>query len=240
MNVFKLLLPLPLFAACNTEYSPPVQPHHDPWILQRERMVTGQIEGRGVFDERVLNAMRAVPRHEFVPLTVRESSYADHPLPIGFDQTISQPYIVAAMTEALELKPDDTVLEIGTGSGYQAAVLSLLVSNVYSIEIIEPLGKRAMQDLARLGYTNVTVKCGDGYEGWPEHAPFDAIIVTCAPDEIPKPLLDQLAEGGRIVIPVGNGMGQQLIRVTKRSGELQREDMMGVIFVPMTGKARQE
>ncbi|NLF37997.1 protein-L-isoaspartate(D-aspartate) O-methyltransferase [bacterium] len=208
-------------------------------VAQREHMVRLQIEARGVAAPAVLAAMRRVPRHEFIPERFRNEAYDDHPVPIGFGQTISQPYIVAAMTEALELKPSDAVLEIGTGSGYQAAVLAALVSNVYSIEIVPELAAQAKATLERLGHTNVHVRAGDGYAGWPEHAPFNGIIVTCAPDAIPQPLIDQLADGGRIVIPVGGGFGQELVRVTRRGKNLQRERLMGVMFVPMTGKAQQ-
>src|SRR6266404_8275606 len=159
---------------------------------------------------RVLAVMGKVPRHEFVPVEYRAFAYEDHPLPIGHGQTISQPFIVALMTEKLEPKASDKVLEIGTGSGYQAAVLAELVSNVYTIEIVEPLARRAETDLKRLGYTNIMVRAGDGYKGWPDAAPFDAIIVTCAPDKIPQPLTDQLKDGGRMVIPVGERFAQQL------------------------------
>ncbi|MBI4676403.1 MAG: protein-L-isoaspartate(D-aspartate) O-methyltransferase [Elusimicrobia bacterium] len=196
-----------------------------------------------VTDRRVLAAMLAVPRHEFVPAEAAELAYADQPLPIGEGQTISQPFIVGYMTEAMELEADDKVLEIGTGSGYQAAVLSLLVREVYSIEIVEPLAERAEATLRRLGYENVKVKAGDGYRGWPEHAPFDAIIVTCAPDHVPQPLADQLKLGGRLVIPVGAELSgywsaQELVVVRKSAEGLKREDRMGVRFVPMTGEAR--
>jgi len=232
------LMPLSLLASCGA--SPANHRAADAaWDSQRARMVQDQIERRDVRAPAVLRAMRSVPRHEFVPPDVRHQAYQDHPLPIGLGQTISQPYIVAAMTEALQLQPGDNVLEIGTGSGYQAAVLAVLVSNVYSIEIVPELARRAAADLQRLGYTNVHVRAGDGYAGWPAHAPFDVIIVTCAPEDIPAPLIEQLAEGGRMVIPVGGRWGQALVRMTKRGGALQREDLMGVIFVPMTGAAQQ-
>jgi protein-L-isoaspartate(D-aspartate) O-methyltransferase len=235
MKLIHLILPLPFLAACNSGPEKIASP--DTWSIMRERMVRTQIERRGVTNTAVLAALRAVPRHEFVPLIHQAHSYEDHPMPIGYDQTISQPYIVAAMTAALNLSPEDNVLEIGTGSGYQAAVLAEIVRTVYSIEIVKELAQRAERDLTRLGYTNVVVRYGDGYAGWKEHAPFDAIIVTCAPDAIPQPLIDQLAEGGRIVMPVGGRFGQQLIRVTKKNGKLSSEHLMGVIFVPMTGKA---
>jgi protein-L-isoaspartate(D-aspartate) O-methyltransferase len=200
----------------------------------RQRMVQTQIEARGVRSEAVLRAMRKVPRHEFVPAPYRSRAYGDYPLPIGEGQTISQPYIVAFMTEALDLKPDDRVLEIGTGSGYQAAVLAELVRDVYTIEILPALGEGARRTLEGMGYTNVHVRIGDGYKGWPEKAPFDAIIVTCAPEDIPSALKDQLKEGGRIIIPVGGEWtAQQLVRAVKRDGMLKTEAILDVRFVPM-------
>jgi protein-L-isoaspartate(D-aspartate) O-methyltransferase len=203
----------------------------------RARMVEEQIAGRGVADERVLSAMRKVPRHEFVPEGLRESAYEDRPLPIGYGQTISQPYVVAAMSEVLRLDGSERVLEVGTGSGYQAAVLSLLAREVYSIEIVEPLATRARADLARLGYANVHVRFGDGYRGWSEAAPFDAIILTAAPDHVPEPLLAQLAAGGRMVLPLGS-WSQELVLLTKDAeGEVHRQVLFGVRFVPMTGEA---
>ena len=206
----------------------------DDYTRLREHMVKQQIMARGVEDPRVLEAMRKVPRHLFVPEKYRAFSYRDHPLPIGEDQTISQPYIVAFMTEALNLRPEDRVLEIGTGSGYQAAILAELVKEVYTIEIIEKLGKRARQTLNALGYKNIWVKIGDGYKGWPENAPFDAIIVTCAPEQIPEALVRQLDEGGRMIIPVGRqGTVQKLVRAVKKKGRLVTKDEMYVRFVPM-------
>lgn len=193
--------------------------------------------GRDLRDLRVLEAMRRVPRHSFVPPDRLAEAYDDHPIPIGYGQTISQPYIVGFMTEQLALKPTDRVLEIGTGSGYQAAVLSLLVTQVHTIEIVEPLALQAQQNLRRLGYTNVTVRAGDGYAGWPEHAPFDAIIVTCAPERIPEPLIQQLKPGGRMVIPVGEFGDQNLYLLEKRGEILDRRAVLPVRFVPMTGKA---
>ncbi len=201
----------------------------------REAMVVQQIEARGITNAAVLAALRAVPRHCFVPVQFRAEAYTDHPVPIGYDQTISQPYIVAAMTAALELTPASKVLEIGTGSGYQAAVLAEIVSNVYSIEIVPALAQRAADTLRQLQYTNVQVRCGDGHAGWPEAGPFDAIIVTCAPEQIPLPLQAQLAEGGRMVIPVGARYAQELVRMRKRGAQLVRENLMAVLFVPMTG-----
>jgi protein-L-isoaspartate(D-aspartate) O-methyltransferase len=202
----------------------------------RERMVEHQIAGRGIRHPRVLAAMHQVPRHEFVPQELKAAAYDDRPLPIGQGQTISQPYIVALMTEVLDLAPHDRVLEIGTGSGYQAAVLAELTDQVYTIEIIESLGRRAEEILQRLGYDQVEVKIGDGYLGWEEHAPYDAIIVTCAPEQIPQPLVDQLAEGGRMVIPVGPRYAQELILVVKEGGEIKQRDIIPVLFVPMTGE----
>ncbi|MCU0772187.1 MAG: protein-L-isoaspartate(D-aspartate) O-methyltransferase [Verrucomicrobia bacterium] len=209
--------------------------------MERLRMVQEQLEspGRGITDPRVLEAMRRVPRHEFVPSELRSQAYADHPLPIGFGQTISQPFIVAFMTECLDARPTDRVLEVGTGSGYQAAVLAELVAEVYTIEIVEPLAEQASADLNRLGYTNVHVRAGDGYQGWPGKAPFDAIIVTCAPEAVPQPLVEQLAEGGRMIIPVGRIWEQQLILLEKEQGRLEQTSVLPVRFVPMTGKAQQ-
>jgi protein-L-isoaspartate(D-aspartate) O-methyltransferase len=196
-------------------------------------MVQQQLKVRGIKDERVLTAMAKVPREEFVPSESRAASYEDGPLPIGYDQTISQPYIVAFMTEQLRPKSSDRVLEIGTGSGYQAAILAELVAKVYTIEIVEPLAKNAEATLQRLGYKNVHVKFGDGYSGWPEEAPFDAIIVTCAPDKVPQPLTDQLKDGGRMVIPVGERFAQQLYLLEKKNGQLKESATLPVRFVPM-------
>jgi protein-L-isoaspartate(D-aspartate) O-methyltransferase len=204
---------------------------------ERQRMVQEQLMPRGVHDKRVLAAISKVPREEFVPQDLRAASYTDQPLPIGYGQTISQPYIVAFMTEQLHPSSGDHVLEIGTGSGYQAAVLAELVAEVYSIEIIEPLAKSAQATLQRLGYKNVHVKVGDGYKGWPEHAPFDAITVTCAPDHVPQPLIDQLKEGGRMIIPVGSFGDQELYLLEKKNGELKRRAVLPVRFVPMAGEA---
>jgi protein-L-isoaspartate(D-aspartate) O-methyltransferase len=202
----------------------------------RERMVVEQIEARGVSDPRVLAALRAVPRHEFVPAEQRAYAYEDRPLPIGEGQTISQPYIVAVMTELLRLGGDERVLEIGTGSGYQAAVLGRLAREVYTIEIVPELAHRAETDLRRLGFANVHVRTGDGYRGWPEHAPFDAIIATAAPEHVPQPLVDQLAVGGRLVLPVGD-VFQDLVLVTRDEKGVREERLLGVRFVPMTGEA---
>jgi len=195
-------------------------------------MVVHQIERRGICDRRVLEAMREVPRHEFVPSAVKTRAYHDHPLPIGFGQTISQPYIVAFMLEHLLLREKDRVLELGTGSGYQAAILSKLVAQVFSIEIIAELNRRASADFQRMGYRNILLKNGDGYGGWPEFAPFDAITVAAAPDHIPQPLIGQLREGGRMVIPVGNTLDQNLLLVEKRSGAMRKLVLCPVRFVP--------
>jgi protein-L-isoaspartate(D-aspartate) O-methyltransferase len=207
------------------------------FAAERQRLVQQQLMPRGINDEHVLAAMAKVPREEFVPADSRAASYEDGPLPIGNGQTISQPYIVAFMTEQLQAKPTDRVLEIGTGSGYQAAVLAELVAEVYTIEIIEPLAKEASARLARLDYNNAHVKIGDGYQGWPEVAPFDAIIVTCAPDKVPQPLTQQLKEGGRMIIPVGTGLDQQLFLLEKKNGELAERAILPVRFVPMAGEA---
>lgn len=206
---------------------------------ERTHMVRRQIEARGVRDARVLEAMRKVPRHRFMPESQRAHAYDDRPLPIAQGQTISQPYIVALMSELADVKPGDTVLEVGTGSGYQAAVLAEMGVKVFSIEIIEPLAKQATATLSELGYGNkVEVRHGDGYAGWPERAPFDAVIVTAAPPKIPKPLKQQLKVGGRLVIPVGKHY-QSLIRVTRTKDGFREESVIPVRFVPMTGKAQE-
>ena len=197
-------------------------------------MVQTQIEERGIADPVVLGAMRRVPRHLFVPETIADEAYDDRPLPIGYGQTISQPYIVGLMTELLRLKRSDRVLEVGTGSGYQAAVLAEIVDSVWTIEILEPLASSAGERLRRLGYANVNVRCGDGYAGWTEHAPFDAIIVTAAPEEVPPRLIEQLNEGGRMVIPVGPALAvQSLILVEKHGGKITTRHVEAVRFVPM-------
>jgi protein-L-isoaspartate(D-aspartate) O-methyltransferase len=208
----------------------------DRLTARREAMVQRQIASRGIRDERVLAALNAVPRHRFVPAVLQDEAYRDSPLPIGHGQTISQPYIVALMTELIRPQPGMRVLEIGTGSGYQAAVLAEIVSEVYTIEIVAPLGQAAAALLSDLGYDNVHTRIGDGFDGWPDEAPFDAIVVTAAPAEIPRPLLDQLAPGGRLVIPVGRG-SQDLVLVTRTADGLDRKSVIPVRFVPMTGKA---
>ena len=202
----------------------------------RHLMVEKQIRARGIKDEAVLRAMDKVPRDEFVPENLRDQAYADHPLPIGEGQTISQPYIVALMTATAKIKRGDKVLEIGTGSGYQAAVLAELTPSVYSIEILPALAKHARETLRRLDYRSVRVRIGDGYKGWKEHAPFNAVIVTCAPDHVPQPLIDQLAEGGRMVIPVGEQdalRGQELLLIEKHDGKIKRTSIAPVLFVPL-------
>lgn len=201
----------------------------------REEMVKTQIAARGIKDKRVLEAMHKVERHKFVPKLWQHLAYEDYPLPIGEGQTISQPYIVALMTELLQLKGNEKVLEIGTGSGYQAAILAELAKEVYTIEILLPLANRAEKLLSELGYKNIKVKCADGYLGWPQNAPFDAIIVTCAPEEIPKDLIEQLAEGGRMVIPVGEAY-QELKLLVKVKGKIEQKDIIPVRFVPMMRK----
>ena len=213
------------------------QTGHAPMDEARRRMVDEEIVGGGITNPRVIQAMRDTPRHEFVPTAYRQSAYYDMSLPIGDQQTISGPFVVAYMTEQLDPQPTDKVLEIGTGSGYQAAVLSPLVKDVYTIEIVEALGKGAEQTLKRLKYDNVHVKIGDGYQGWPEHAPFDKIIVTCSPEKVPQPLVDELRDGGMMVIPVGERFEQMLYRYTKKNGKLVAEPLRPTLFVPMTGVA---
>lgn len=209
----------------------------DEWSRLRHEMVAWQIEARGVRDRAVLEAMRTVPRHRLVPDDVRAYSYEDTPLPIGWGQTISQPYIVALMTELAQVRPGHRVLEVGTGSGYQAAVLAQMGAEVYTIEILEPLAERAARDLQTLGYTNVHVRAGDGYLGWPEAAPFDAVIVTAGATHVPQPLIDQLKPGGRMVIPVGETLHNQSLRLLEKreDGSLEERDVLPVRFVPLTG-----
>ncbi len=214
------------FANCQSDYSE-----------RREKMVKGQLEARGIKDRATLEAMRSVPRHMFVPENAKGKAYIDAPLTIGKGQTISQPYIVAYMTEQLKLKPTDRVLEIGTGSGYQAAVLSEMVSEVYTIEIIESLGKNAANRLISLGYNNVEVRIGDGYLGWPEYAPFDAVIITAGIDHVPQPLIDQLAEGGRLIVPEGSVRStRDLMLLTKKKGKIKRKFLIPVVFVEFKRK----
>jgi protein-L-isoaspartate(D-aspartate) O-methyltransferase len=226
-------------AGAARQNAPAPAPRLDDYAAERAAMVEDQIAGRGVKDAAVLAAMRKVPRHEFVPSEVRFLSYADRPFPIGFDQTISQPYIVALMSELAGVRRGTRVLEIGTGSGYQAAVLSEMGADVYSIEIVAPLGKRAADTLARLGYKKIKVRIGDGYKGWPEAAPFDAILVTAAPPRVPEPLKQQLKLGGRLVIPVGEAGAQELKVLTRTPRGFDEQVTIPVRFVPMTGKAQE-
>jgi protein-L-isoaspartate(D-aspartate) O-methyltransferase len=210
----------------------------DEYADRRARMIETQLRSRDIVDRRVLEVMQGVQRHLFVPPRLRESAYRDGPLPIGHDQTISQPYIVALMTQLARTRPDAKALDVGTGSGYQAAVLAKLCKHVYSIEIVEPLATEAKRRLQELGYDNVTVRCGDGYQGWPEHAPFDLVIVAAAPNHVPQPLVDQLAVGGRLVIPVGR-FSQRLIVMEKLDdGSIRKTNVIPVAFVPMTGEAQ--
>jgi protein-L-isoaspartate(D-aspartate) O-methyltransferase len=213
----------------------------DSYTEARESLVESSIAGRGISTPAVLEAMRAVPRHEFVPDDYLDQAYADHPLPIGYGQTISQPYIVALMTDVLDPEADDVILEVGTGSGYQAAVLAEIVEQVYTIEIVGALSEQAGERLDRLGYDNVEVLHGDGYFGWEDHAPYDAIIVTAAPDHIPPPLLTQLKEGGKLVIPVGPVGGYQELWLVEREGNAYtNQSLGGVRFVPLTRDVRNQ
>lgn len=226
---FLTLLPLALIAGSHGKSISDKE-----FLLRRLQMVEKQIAARGIRDKRVLDAMAKVPRHLFVPPGEVDAAYDDTPLPIGYNQTISQPYIVALMTESLRLEPGDKVLEIGTGSGYQAAVLAELADSVFTMEIVEPLGLSARERLESLGYKNVKVRIGDGFKGWPEEAPFDAIIVTAAPETIPAALVSQLADGGRMVIPVGKYL-QDLMLVERRGGRVTKRSLASVRFVPMVG-----
>jgi protein-L-isoaspartate(D-aspartate) O-methyltransferase len=208
----------------------------DPFAQARQEMVRDQLRSRDITDPRVLAVMGRVPRERFVPAKMRQQAYEDHPLPIGLGQTISQPYIVALMTQLARPTAKSRALEVGAGSGYQSAILAELCQEVYGIEILKPLADAAHERLAALGYKNVAIRCGNGYQGWPEHAPFDVILVTAAPDHVPQPLIDQLALGGRLVIPVGDYF-QELILVEKGAdGSLSRKGVAAVQFVPMTGK----
>ena len=217
------------------KYDPP--PHPFPRQHERDCMVREQLLARGIHEEAVLHAMREIPRHEFVPAGDAAEAYDDHPLPIGYGQTISQPYMVAYMTEALTLQPHERVLEIGTGSGYQTAILSQVAATVLTIEIIKELAERARQTFHALNIPTITSRAGDGYHGWPETAPFDAIILTAAPEHIPHPLLEQLAAGGRMILPMGKTM-QRLLLLTKTSEGFTRNNLLPVAFVPMTGEAQ--
>ncbi len=234
-GIYLLLACAPGTPGAATDGPTPAQTPDDPWAQARARMVDSQLRARDIRDERVLRAMARVPRHLFVPEARRRAAYEDGALPIGLGQTISQPYIVAYMTEALRLRPTDRVLEIGTGSGYQAAVLAELVDEVFTMEIVEALAERARGTLESLGYRNVRVRCGNGYLGWPERAPFDKIIVTAAPEQVPPALIAQLAPGGILVAPVG-APTQVLTIVEKTPTGLTERRTLPVLFVPMTGK----
>jgi protein-L-isoaspartate(D-aspartate) O-methyltransferase len=234
---FMLILTSFLIAAVQGSTMPPLRPGAELRTQERECMVKTQIESRGIHDRAVLAAIQAVPRHVFVPSDVSPLAYNDSPLPIGNNQTISQPYIVAFMTNAARLKPTDKVLEVGTGSGYQAAVLGELANEVYTVEIVKPLAQRAEEVLKKLNYKNIHTRLADGYQGWPEAAPFDVIFITAAPDHIPQPLIDQLRVGGRFILPVGGG-SQHLLRLTKTADGLEQESLLPVSFVPMTGIAQ--
>jgi protein-L-isoaspartate(D-aspartate) O-methyltransferase len=212
----------------------------DPYADSRRLMVHTQMAARDIDDQRVLDAMTRIPRHEFVPDSLRESAYADRPLPIGEGQTISQPYIVALMTQLARPRKDARALDIGTGSGYQAAVLAELCKEVYSIEIVPSLAETAARRLTDLDYANVTVRCGDGYRGWPEHAPFDLIIVAAAPDHVPPALVEQLSPGGRLVLPVGNYYQNLVVVEKQQDGQARQWTVVPVAFVPMTGEARRK
>ncbi len=228
MSTFALLF---LVVCCSNTH----QKHNLQWYeTARKEMVQNQIIARGITDQNIINAMLRVERHTFVPQQFEKLAYNDYPLPIGEDQTISQPYIVALMTELLDLRADDKVLEIGTGSGYQAAILSLITSEVYTIEIVPSLAQASAKRLKDLGFNNVHVRCGDGFLGWSEVAPFNAIIITCAPPEVPQPLIEQLTEGGRLIVPLGEDF-QMLTLFTKIGGELEKTEIVPVRFVPMKG-----
>jgi protein-L-isoaspartate(D-aspartate) O-methyltransferase len=216
------------------------EPTSDPTAPARAKLVQIHLVERGIKDPRVLEAFRKVPRHRFLPEKVRRHAYDDESIPIGEGQTSTPPFDMAFMTEALQLKPTDKVYEVGTGCGYQASILGQLCKDVYSVEIHEPLGKRAAEVIKELGYSNVHTRIGDGYEGWPSAAPFDAIIVTCAPTKVPAPLLEQLKEGGRLVIPIGDRFNQVVHLMVKKDGKLIDKELRPTLFVPMTGRAQRE
>jgi protein-L-isoaspartate(D-aspartate) O-methyltransferase len=232
----RMIFPVLLLLAAATAGMMAV-PRQDDFAVARQRMIE-EIRTRGVTDSAVLAALDSVPRHLFVPEDERREAYEDTPLPIGAGQTISQPYVVALMTSLLDVQPGERILEVGTGSGYQAAVLSRLGAEVYSIEIVKLLGERARRTLSELGYRNVHVRIGDGYGGWPNAAPFDGIVVTAAPPRIPEPLLQQLKIGGKLVIPVGQGYQDLLVLTKRRDGGFDRRSVLPVLFVPMTGEAQ--
>ncbi len=237
-KVFRLFLLFIVSSACIG--SAAAAQDSDPFRRQRLRLVKQILAADGIENEAVLAAMRKVPRHLFVRKVDQKQAYFDQSLPIGFKQTISPPYIVAYMTQSIDPQPSDRVLEIGTGSGYQAAILSEIVGQVFTIEIVESLGKSAARRLKRLGYDNVKSKVGDGYQGWAEHAPFDKIIVTCSPENVPKPLVDQLREGGKMIIPLGERHQQVFYLFEKQDGELVKQQLISTLFVPMTGRAEDQ
>lgn len=236
----RCLTSIVVFALAAGAVDPVFAQSKDPFRDARNKMVTDYIEREGISNQRVLNSMRQVPRHEFVSPQHRKEAYEDRALPIGSKQTISPPFVVAYMTETIDPQPDDRVLEIGTGSGFQAAVLSNLVKEVYSIEIVESLGTSAAERLKRLKYANVKTKIGDGYKGWPEFAPFDKIIVTCSPENVPQPLIDQLKEGGRLLIPLGERYQQVFHQFEKKDGKLEEKKLISTLFVPMTGESEDQ
>lgn len=240
MKKFVLIISLCLFFMNGHSDAFEVVAEHDPYARARQRMIENDLKARDISSPEVLQAMQKVPRHLFVEKNQRKYAYNDYPLPIEEGQTISQPYIVALMTQSLRLKPGDKVLEIGTGSGYQAAVLAEIVSQVFSIEIVEKLAKKASMLLQSLGYQNIKVKSGDGFAGWEEHAPFDAIIVTCAARQIPPPLIKQLKQGGRIILPLGGNSFQDLVLGVKKGNDLALQSITGVRFVPMVGEVQKE
>lgn len=237
MRLFFRVLGLALFVIHSAG---PIHAQRDPYREPRNRMVTEYIEREGVKNQKVLTSMRQVPRHEFVSPHDKKDAYLDCALPIGHKQTISPPFVVAYMTQTIDPQPEDRVLEIGTGSGYQAAVLANIVKEVYSIEIVEQLGRTAAERLARLKYANVKTKVGDGYLGWEEHAPFDKIIVTCSPENVPQPLIDQLKEGGRLLVPLGERYHQVFHQFEKKDGKLEEKTLISTMFVPMTGQAEEK
>ncbi|MET0500354.1 MAG: protein-L-isoaspartate(D-aspartate) O-methyltransferase [Candidatus Binatia bacterium] len=238
-SLLSLILPNSLIDSAQIELQP--GRNQDPFIRARQTMIERDLVARGVLDTRVLEAMGSIPRERFVPEMLRVYAYEDRPLPIGDEQTISQPYIVAFMTELLGLKGSEKVLEIGTGSGYQTAVLGKLADTIFSIEILPTLSERAKMLLKELGFTNINLKVGDGFFGWEEHAPFDVVLVTAAAPKIPEPLWRQLREGGRLIMPLGqDGQTQQLVRVKKLDGKQIIERISGVVFVPLTGAIRQD
>jgi protein-L-isoaspartate(D-aspartate) O-methyltransferase len=240
-RLFVLALAAPFVLLMNlAAQDPQAVDSSDPYISARARMVQRHLAERGIKDERVLGAFRTVPRHRFVPMPYQRLAYEDESIPIGEGQTITPPFDVAFMTERLQTKPTDKVYEVGTGSGYQASILGQLVAEVYSVEIHEPLGARAAKVIEELGYKNIHTKVGDGYAGWPEAAPFDKVIVTCAPEAIPGPLIEQLKEGGRMVIPIGSRFDQKVYVYDKIDGKLVGGPVRPTLFVPMTGKAQQD